>query len=43
MTAAQDTDEDPNPTPGINMPKVRANVESSKLRDLLNNIDHNEE
>jgi hypothetical protein len=43
MTAAQDTDEDPNPTQGSNMPKVRANVESSKLRDLLNNIDHNEE
>ena len=43
MTAAQDTDEDPNPTQGINMPKIRANVESSKLRDLLNNIDHNEE
>jgi len=43
MTAAQDMDEDPNPTQGSNMPKVRANVESSKLRDLLNNIDHNEE
>ncbi len=42
VTAAEDENQDPDPTRGIPQPKVRATIESSKLRDLLNNIDNEE-
>ncbi len=39
---AHQEDSEPNPLQGMAMPKVRANVESTKLRDLLNNIGNEE-
>lgn len=39
---AEETVQDPDPTRGMPQPKVRATIESSKLRDLLNNIDNEE-
>jgi len=38
----QDIEQEPDPTRGIPQPKVRATIESSKLRDLLSNIDNEE-
>jgi archaellum biogenesis ATPase FlaH len=35
-------EQEPDPSRGMAQPKIRATVESSKLRDLLNNIDNEE-